>query len=832
MRVAINILLFILFFVAPFAMGLHLMNTPLKWLAPESDPVAAPPRIGNTGEIEHQTDRKAAAGVSAPETARDQAQAQEPAQAVPLQQSTVADDDEPAARDEIAEEPRSQKPRLVIQIDPELNTEEPADTDGDDIGMEETEVVEIEPNTQETVEVDGDVVIDVDIDADVAEATFETTSPDAFSKHLRRPTARKYRPLEENPRFFQYALRTRADFDQLARRDNVPGALGVRELKVLIAGADTDSPAGFFMNTGRFPYHYCFVRDLLHPGLSHSVYKDATYYKQAGRKFLAASLVAHDNFKNPDGTVGAYIISFWPTDPVNFKYVSMAYDVIIDSMDFDHGPVYFQPSGTMQEELYEEEKSQFAAAGVPVMLAQDFYSNFSFSPLNTGTSYGRLLMTDGTTTYSSRDIVVFKNLPNDLSVAAGIITEAPQTPLSHVNLKAQQNGIPNAYVQSATTNETLTSLAGEYVRYEVTSDGWRVTKATNDEVMAFVEASRPPASPPPVSNLKITSIMPLSAIGFHDADAFGAKAANVGELGKILHPGTSPTGYAVPFFVYDEFMKTNGLYEEAQAMMAAPDFREDAGIRRERLKAFREKIQSSEAPEWMLLKLGVLQKAFPPGTNIRCRSSTNNEDIEGFNGAGLYDSCTHRADEGHLIKSMKQVWASLWTFRAFEEREFYRVDHMKVYMGVLAHPNFDDELANGVGITRNIFDPRWLGFYVNVQIGENLITNPEEESIPEEFLVSVMTGGPQDQAYSLEIQYARRSNKVAKGETVLTREQAVELARNMRTIHRHFRELYQSQDDSFAMDIEFKIDTDGKLVIKQARPWVWPNLPAAEDTDC
>ena len=96
-----------------------------------------------------------------------------------------------------------------------------------------------------------------------------------------------------------------------------------------------------------------------------------------------------------------------------------------------------------------------------------------------------------------------------------------------------------------------------------------------------------------------------------------------------------------------------------------------------------------------------------------------------------------------------------------------------------------------------------------------------------------MTGGPQDQAYSLEIQYARRSNKVAKGETVLTREQAVELARNMRTIHRHFRDLYQNQyDDTFAMDVEFKIDADGKLVIKQARPWVWPNLPSAEDTDC
>ncbi|MCB1096541.1 MAG: hypothetical protein KDN22_13270 [Verrucomicrobiae bacterium] len=819
MRVATNILLFILFFVTPFVMGLYLMNTPLKWLAPESATVIEAPRLGDLGDIAHQADPDTVAVIPMPEAPATPV----PVRAVDLEQPTVVADEE-VDRGEPSQDGNSEAATpAVIQIDSESDPAEVAVSAGD------TEIPAADSHSDTEQSEEADTAI-----AGTATGVEPTVADDdTEAKGERRPIAVKYRPLEENSRLFQYTLESREDFDQLSRRDNVPGALGVRELKVLLAGIDTESPAPFFLNTGRFPYHYCFVRDLLHPGLTHNAYKNATYYRETGRKFLAASLVAHDNYQNADGTIGAYIISFWPTDPVNFNYASLTYDLIVDNMNFDHGHVYYQPSGTMQEELYEDEKDKFAAAGVPVMLARDFYSNFAFSPLNTGTSYGRLLMAEGAATYSSRDIVVFKNLPNDLSVAAGIITEAPQTPLSHVNLKAQQNGIPNAYIRNATTNETLTALAGEYVRYEVTSDGWRVTQATNDEVTAFIEASRPPASAPPVSNLKVTSIMPLSAIGFHDASAFGAKAANVAELGKILNAGIAPKGYAIPFFVYDEFMKSNGLYDEAQAMMASPDFREDAGIRRERLKEFRDKIRSSEAPEWMLLKLAILQKAFPEGTSIRCRSSTNNEDMEGFNGAGLYNSCTHREDEGHLIKSIKQVWASLWTYRAFEEREFYRVDHMQVYMGVLVHPNYDDEQANGVGITRNIFDPRWLGFYVNVQIGENLITNPEEESIPEEFLVSVMTGGPQDQAYSLEIQYARRSNKVPKGETVLTREQAIELARNMRTIHRHFRDLYQKQyDDTFAMDIEFKFDAEGKLVIKQARPWVWPNLPNAEDTDC
>ncbi|MGK0185367.1 MAG: pyruvate,water dikinase [Verrucomicrobiales bacterium] len=800
MRTAIHIILFILFFIAPFVVGLSTMDSPPDWFSSVSSKPSAPalalkPSSEPIAVTETIDDAPATTQPEPVPTA-------ESAIPVQLKQETVKLDAK-----EVEVDNTESPPSPIIQVTTEeANDDNQTDTEAGGIPSQEV----------------GAGIPEVATEADVPQL-----------KKLRRPLAEKIRPLKENPGYFQYSLESRDDFDQLARRDNVPGALGVRELKVLISRVETESPVTFFLNTGRFPYHYCFARDLLSPGLSHNAYKNATYYRQDGRKFLAASLVAHDNFRNEDGSIGAYIISFWPTDPVNFHYASMAYDLIVDQMNFEHAHVYFQPSGTMQEELYMDEKAQFDAAEVPVILAEDFYSNFAFSPLNTGTSYGRLLMADPASTYSARDIVVFKNLPNDLSVAAGIITEAPQTPLSHINLKAQQNGIPNAYLRAATTNETLTALAGEYVRYEVTSDSWRMTKATDEEVEAFLEASRPPASPPPVSNLRETSIKPLSDLGFLDAKAYGAKAANVAELGKILYEGTAPKGFAVPFFLYNEFMKSNGFYEEAQEMIEDETFRADASERRKRLKAFRTKIKDAEAPEWMLLKLGALQNVFPEGAPLRCRSSTNNEDMEGFNGAGLYNSYTHRPDEGHLIKSMKQVWSSLWTYRAFEEREFYRVDHMLVYMGVLVHPNYDDEQANGVGITRNIFDPRWLGFYVNVQVGENLITNPEDESVPEEFLVSVMTGGPQDQAYSLEIQYARRSNKVPKGESVLTREQAIELARNMRTIHRHFRDLYKKQyDDTFAMDIEFKIDAAGKLVIKQARPWVWPNLPSAEDTDC
>jgi phosphoenolpyruvate synthase/pyruvate phosphate dikinase len=219
-------------------------------------------------------------------------------------------------------------------------------------------------------------------------------------------------------------------------------------------------------------------------------------------------------------------------------------------------------------------------------------------------------------------------------------------------------------------------------------------------------------------------------------------------------------------------------------------------------------------------EIGALQAAFAArhgaAQPIRARSSTNNEDLPGFNGAGLYDSYTHRPDEGHLESTIKQVFASLWNFRAFEERAFYRIDHMVAAMGVLLHPNEDDEVANGVAYTKNIYDPSWPGFYVNAQVGESLVTNPDPGARPEEFLISRI-----GEHGEYETQYISRSSLAPAGTPVLKQADIERLVEAMEAIHPHFAGLYGRPDDpSFAMDIEFKIRKDGSLQIKQARPTV------------
>ena len=212
--------------------------------------------------------------------------------------------------------------------------------------------------------------------------------------------------------------------------------------------------------------------------------------------------------------------------------------------------------------------------------------------------------------------------------------------------------------------------------------------------------------------------------------------------------------------------------------------------------------------------LTALQQSFPSDTPIRCRSSTNNEDLPGFSGAGLYDSRTQHPDEGHIAKCVKQVYASLWNFRAFAERDFHRINHLAAAMAVLMHPNYADERANGVAVTADPLYGNAATYYINTQVGENLVTNPQALSTPEEILLRPNGG----------YRVVAASNQTPPGELIMSEEQLAQLRDHLSRIHETFAALHQvAPADRFAMEVEFKITSSGALIIKQARPWLFGN---------
>ena len=222
----------------------------------------------------------------------------------------------------------------------------------------------------------------------------------------------------------------------------------------------------------------------------------------------------------------------------------------------------------------------------------------------------------------------------------------PQTPLSHVNLRALQDNIPNAFIADALEDDTVSGLIGSHIYYAVTDSGYTIRAATQAEVEAHYASSRPAEVQTPQRDLTVTTITPLSDIDFDDWDVFGVKAANVAVLGTLGFPsGTVPDGFAVPFYFYDEFMKHNGFYDDIEEMLADQDFQTGYDTKVDELKKLRKKIKKGDTPQWMEDALTTMHATYPEGQSLRYRSSTNNEDLPGFNGAGLYDSKTQHPEE-------------------------------------------------------------------------------------------------------------------------------------------------------------------------------------------
>ena len=571
-----------------------------------------------------------------------------------------------------------------------------------------------------------------------------------------------------------------------------------RELKFVLLDMDTDRPRVYFQNTKTH--------------LIHEDFMEAVGLDREQGLLIRGEILYEPGLVAPDGSRGVYRYLMYGYDP--FSIADLAYSLLAASMPLLQDNLSYHIRNPFLQRL-QQDLPLYDASRIDLLFDEDIATKDGFVGLNAGVGYGQLRLMDLEDLPQSRDVVIYRSLPNELPRVAGIITTVPQTPLSHVNLRAIQDGIPNAFIRDALDNTAIASLLGSYVHYSVTDSRWDLRAATREEVDAHYESSRPATPQTPQRDLSVTEITPLSDIGFDDWDAFGVKAANVAVLGTLDFPeGTVPDGFAIPFYFYDEFMKHNDFYTRIETMLADPNFQDDYDMQESQLAELRDDIEDAETPAWILTALVEMNTSFPDGINRRYRSSTNNEDLPGFNGAGLYDSKSQKPseDEDDLAKSLKEVYASLWNFRAFTERDFHRIDHLEAAMGILVHPSYQDELVNGVAVSFDLTTD-WEGrYYVNSQVGEDLVTNPNELSYPEEILLNLV-GPPR---------ILGTSNQVPPGRLLMTDAQLDQLRGSLTAIHDYFERLYNpGPDEPFAMEIEFKITSENVLAIKQARPWVF-----------
>jgi len=416
----------------------------------------------------------------------------------------------------------------------------------------------------------------------------------------------------------------------------------------------------------------------------------------------------------------------------------------------------------------------------------------------------------------------------------GIITGAFQTPLSHINVLSRNRGTPNMALRNAFESETLRALEGRFVRLRVGLADYEIEEVTQEEADTWWDGNKPSEVQVPGADLAQRELMDIEGIVDVSADdvhqgikagtrAYGGKAAHYSVLAQI-EGVPSPKAFAIPVAYYFDFMEQHGFTDQVSALLADPAFTGDPAVRDARLQELRDAME--QAPLDPMFEGAVIEKlrAEYPSLRMRFRSSTNAEDLDGFTGAGLYRSKSGDPDDpdDSVAEAIRKVWASVWFFRAFEERSYRSIDHLSVGMALLVHRSFPDEDANGVALTNNPFDPQGLepAFYVNVQMGEASVVMPPPGVTTDEFLYFF---DRPDQP----ITYLSRSNLVPGDAAVLNSSQVFALGDALDRIRTFFAPIYGQRNGAtspwWAMDVEFKFDSEPgmapTLFIKQARPF-------------
>jgi phosphoenolpyruvate synthase/pyruvate phosphate dikinase len=218
-------------------------------------------------------------------------------------------------------------------------------------------------------------------------------------------------------------------------------------------------------------------------------------------------------------------------------------------------------------------------------------------------------------------------------------------------------------------------------------------------------------------------------------------------------------------------------------------------------------------------------------TMVRFRSSSNAEDALGFSGAGLYESesaCVAdsrdadddgpsacdatREIEETIEDGLKDVWKSLWNVRAWEERDWYGIDHTKVAMGILCDTRNADEQANIVAFSGNIAAPDDDRYLIEAQEGELDVVSTDPGVYPESTLLTIASG---------DVTKIERVAESTEAPIVLTDEELEHLG----SVFYDIAQRYPVDDDvpaghDLLWDTEWKILSDGQLVIKQIRPYL------------
>ena len=563
------------------------------------------------------------------------------------------------------------------------------------------------------------------------------------------------------------------------------------------------SPRVHWIDTRHYAWHFAFLQAHYLTLAESEAFSDANYSKP-DRRFVLGSVLRYPR-------LGRYGVELWEGDVIEPELLRTTIGALQASF---HAPLTFKPNSDQQQ-------TAAAAAGLPTIGVNEAYGSRDQLVLNKGRAVGRLVIVeDGhEDALLPGDIALLKDTPIRLPPVAGIVTTRFTTPINHVNLLAKSWRIPNGY--RADAERSWAPLAGRQVLLDTRGRTIVVRAATPAEIKTAQRARSARAVRVPVADPTYDGLPSLAEQDDGWSRRTGSKAANLAEVAQIAQAADAgfvvPPGFSIPFAFYDRFVAANGLAAEIEAVLK-DDRRTDPAWRATALAALRQRFANGTMPESDRAAIVARKQALLASDGVFVRSSTNAEDLRGFNGAGLYDSVANVTSPEALEAAVKTVWGSLWNDRAFAAREAAQIDHRAVRAACLVQRGINADSA-GVMTTVDPFDEqqteervfiaakRGLGIRVveGRKVAEQLIYRPSLNS------VQLLTRSQDDSMLHFAADGGVEEVKIDPARAVLTDDLVRSLGHIGLAIERRF--------GGRPQDIEWLIK-DGRIMIVQSRDYV------------
>ncbi len=341
--------------------------------------------------------------------------------------------------------------------------------------------------------------------------------------------------------------------------------------------------------------------------------------------------------------------------------------------------------------------------------------------------------------YDPKGIYLLPETIADLPPVSGILTLGEGSSLSHVQLLANNLGIPNVVVGNSALQSVrsrldrpvvLASSRGGVVRLVDDGKHWDTVFNVQGKLVNQDDVK----IKPDLAKLELTRMdfVPLTTLRATDSGRIcGPKGANLGEL-KFLFGARVPNGFVIPFGEFRAFLDRpiepggpSAFEWIKQEYQAIADLAEYPGAQRAHAEAFlarlRSWIKATDPGDAFRARLrGALQASFggETGYGVFVRSDTNVEDLPGFTGAGLNETVANVVGFENVVKAVQQVWSSPFTERSYSWRQSHMEQPEYVLPSVVVQLSFPSE-KSGVMVTSDLElrQPGWISIAVSEGVG-------------------------------------------------------------------------------------------------------------------